>query len=421
MAQRPPSTARSPREDWWWIFDPRYSLRARAALILGGGALAFTVFIAWLASAQLQRQIHLQLNFTFETLAAQLSDKIERTLYDRYRELQLVATLSPFTQTGIDPAERRRVLEALQSSSREFAWIGLADSAGHLVSTTQRTFEGEEVSERAWFRTGRQRPHAESLHEVVIPSNPQASADAGRVRVLDLAVPVTSANGQFLGVLGAHLSWDWTTEVLLSVVPESARRELLGATVFSATNEVLLDSGSSGWTLPAPVPTLPDARQTRGAFLETTPDGARYVTGFVRSRGYREYRGLGWLVVVRQPLARAFAPVQELQNRIARWGFLFTGVLTLVSWFAAGQFSRRMRNIGAAADRIRDGDLLTVLPRPRGELDLERMCHSLGELVEDLRQGGPKPAPPRAEPAPTAPQSGNYVKPTGTDPRRVIW
>jgi HAMP domain-containing protein len=164
---------------------------------------------------------------------------------------------------------------------------------------------------------------------------------------------------------------------------------------------------------------LPDARQVRGAVLEVTAEGARYVTGFARSRGFREYRGLGWLAAVRQPVNRAFAPVQELRTRIARWGFLFMGVLTLATWFGAARISRRMRSISSAADRIREGDILTVLPRPRGELDLEQMCNSLGNLVEDLRAKEKKPTP--AEPAPSAPQSGTYVKPTGSDPRRVIW
>ena len=414
MERRPSSDSGSPRDDWWWIFDPRYSLRARAALIVGGSAMLFTVFIAWLASSRLEHQLHVQLNFTLEALAVQLGDKVDRMIYDRYRDLQFVATLAPFTQAAVEPAERRRVLESLRLSSREFAWIGFADAAGHVVSATQGTLEGAVVDARPWFRIGRQRPHAEMLADAALPSS-----GAAPNHVLELAVPVASTSGQFLGVLGAHVPWDWATEVQLSVVPESARRELLGATIYSATNEVLLDSGASGWTLPPPAPALPDPRRFRGAMLEVTADGARYVTGFVRSRGFREYKGLGWLITVRQPVDRAFAPVRELRDRIARWGFLFVGGLTLTSWLAAGQISRRMRNLAIAADRIREGDVLTVLPRPQGELDLERMCHSLGDLVESLRQQ--KAASPVADPENLAVPGSNYKKPTGTDPRRVLW
>ncbi|HUR60007.1 MAG TPA: cache domain-containing protein [Opitutaceae bacterium] len=418
MPNRSPNAASSPRDDWWWIFDPRYSLRARAALLVGGGTVLFTVFMAWFAAMLLQRQIQSQLFFTHESLAAQLSDKVDRTIYERYRELQFIATLAPFTQAGVEPAERRRVLESLQTSSRDFAWIGFADAAGHLVSATQKTFEGSVVSDRPWFRIGRERAHAESVHDVTLPSL-RAGGEPARARVLDLAVPVVSTNGQFLGVLSAQVNWDWANDVGLSVVPEAARRDLLGATIYSATQEVLLDAGSSGWTLPAPAPALSDARQVRGAMLEVTPEGARYVTGFARNRGFREYRGLGWVTTVRQPSERAFAPVRELRQRIVGWGLIFAGTLTVTSWFGIAQISRRMRGIAVAAERIREGDILTVLPRPRGELDFERMCNSLGNLVEDLRAKDKKPDAP--EPAPSAPQSGTYVKPTGTDPRRVIW
>jgi HAMP domain-containing protein len=152
--------------------------------------------------------------------------------------------------------------------------------------------------------------------------------------------------------------------------------------------------------------------------------GTPFLTGFARSRGFREYRGLGWLTVVRQPLSRTFGPADELRRAIGRWGIAFVAVLTVVVWFFFTPLARRMRGIKTAADRIRQGDVLTVMPQPRDQTELSAMCHSLGALVEEFRG---KKNPPTAEPPPTTEparppeRGGEYVKPTGTDPRRVVW
>ena len=106
--------------DWWWIFDPRYSLRARASLIFGGGAILFIVLLSWIAGTVFRRHLESQLGSSFETLAWQVSDKIDRAIYERYRELQFTASLAPFRDGATPAGERRRVLETLLASGLKF-------------------------------------------------------------------------------------------------------------------------------------------------------------------------------------------------------------------------------------------------------------------------------------------------------------
>ena len=158
----------------------------------------------------------------------------------------------------------------------------------------------------------------------------------------------------------------------------------MGGTVYAGA-EVLLDSGASGWTRPPEPPTLPEDRRLRGHFLERTTEGTAYLTGFARSRGHREYRGQGWITVVRQPVARAFAPVTALRRSIALWGCGLSLAAMCLAWLLAHQHARRLRSIRASAERIHEGDILAILPRPPGNSELARMCAALGNLIEHLR------------------------------------
>lgn len=386
MESRTATERPATERDWWWIFDPRLSLRARAALIFGGSTIAFTVAFSSLAGKIFQRSIEQQVGASFDTMAFQVSDKLDRAIFERYRELLLVAGLAPFRSSEASNLERRRLLEAVQNSAREFAWIGFADAKGRVIAATRGIFENTPVEARSWFLIGRERPYAGNLSEMPALAQALSRLEEDRsARFLDLAVPVMGEDGRFLGVLGAHLSWDWARDVQASVITEAARRQRIGATVYSMNGDVLLDSGASGWTLPPDAPTSMEARALRGSFIERTSLGTTYLTGFARSRGQREYRGLGWLTTVRQPIDLALAPARELQQRIVIWGSVFAITLVLLSWWAAGKFARRLRAIGIAANRIREGDVLTVMPRAHGDSEMSRMCGALGEMVDELR------------------------------------
>ncbi len=387
MDHRPTRAPAASEQDWWWIFDPRLSLRARAALLLGGGALLFAFLFAWLAGSLLRQTLERQLGAGFETLAFQVSDKLDRVIYQRSHDLQLAAGLGPFRSPDGSPDERRNLLEAVQDGARDFAWIGFADGKGQVRAATRGIFEDTPVDARPWFRVGRERTFVGSLVELPALARELAKSDADRgQRFLEFGVPVQSVHGQFLGVLGAQVHWDWAREVQLSVVPESARRERIGVTIYAANGEVLLDSGGTGWTQPPDAPVISDSRRFRGSLVETPAGGgAPYLTGFARSRGYREFRSLGWLITVRQPAELALAPTRALQRQIVGWGVALAVVLALISWIAAGRLARRLHAIAAAADRIREGDVLTVMPQPRGDGEYARLCGALGAMVEHFR------------------------------------
>lgn len=397
-----PSAARTdsaaPRE-WWWVFDPRLSLRAAAALFACGGTVLLVLMIAWAASLSLHRSLETQLGNTFETLAAQVADKIDRGIYERYRTIQLGANLAALRSPDTPAAERRRVLDVLQDSSPDFAWIGLTDNRGRVLVATRGQSEGVAMGDRPWFMLARERPHTSAPRETAAATRAVAADDDNDTsRVFDLAVPVQDLNGLFSGVLAAQVRWGWTRDVQNSVVSETLRRQLVGITLYGANKEVLLDSGASGWTQPPDAPALAEGRRTRGNYIEHTSVGSHYVTGFVRSRGVREYRGQGWLATVRQPVDRAFAPVDALRRAILLWGFVLAIAVGAASWIVAGRLARRLRTIGGAADRIREGDILTVIPRPPGESELARMCRALGDMVDDFRAQR-KPTPTERETA----------------------
>ncbi len=377
-------------DDWWWIFDPRQSLRARAVAIFGGLALALAVLLGWTAELHFRGQLGRQLGPTFETLAFQIGDKLDRSIDERLRGLQLAAGLAPFKNPAAPGPERRALLDAMLDAAPDCAWFGFADREGKVITATQRLFEGTAVGDTPWFRGARRAPYAGNVHESSELARELPNLADERPRFLDLAVPVNDADGNFLGVLGAHLRWSAARDTQLSVVPETARRDHIGVTLYAPSGDVLLDSGASGWTRPPDAPAIGERPGARGYLSENVPGDTEYLTGYARTKGFREFRGANWLVAVRQPAADAFAPAREVHRWIVRIGALFTIAIVVLSWLIAGRIARRMTAIATAAGRIRSGDILSEMPRPPGQGEIQSMCDALGGMVDDFRQKNEK-------------------------------
>lgn len=113
------------------------------------------------------------------------------------------------------------------------------------------------------------------------------------MRFLDVAAPIVDTQGQVLGVLGSHISWNWTHEVTREILRSLPDRpvELL---LLSANGQVLLgpkhlrarrlDIGEASGQ---------HVRMADGEFVLTA----------IKSRGYRDYPGFGWTIVARTPTA----------------------------------------------------------------------------------------------------------------------
>lgn len=374
-------------EPVWRAFDPRHSLGMRAVLIFGGGAVLFSMLVYSIGGTLLRRELERTLGPSFENLAYQVSDKLDRGLFERTRALQFSASLAVFRTAATSPAELRPALDALLDASPDCVWVGFTDANGKVICAAPNLLEGSDASTTAWFRGGRRQPFIGSPRE--LPELAREISGFGNdadPRFLDLAVPVTDSNGKFLGVLATQMRWSWARDTQSTVVPETARREHLGVTLYAATGDMMLDSGATGWTDPPPAPRVGERPGVRGSLTEVTPGDTTYLTGYARSRGFNSYRGSGWLVTVRQPAANAFAPVAEFRRQISLFGALLSAAVVILTWIFASYLTRRTKAIATAAGRIGAGDVLSLLPLAHGRDEFQKMCAALGNMVARLRQ-----------------------------------
>ncbi|PIG91115.1 PAS domain-containing sensor histidine kinase [Gloeocapsopsis sp. IPPAS B-1203] len=372
--------------------NPHRSLKARFGLAIGVIAFLLSILASLIVGYTASEQIKVNVGQSLAELAYQMTDKLDRGMFERYRDLQIVSTLNIIRNPNSNLLEQRTLLEKLQSTYPKYAWIGLTDNQGIVQASTGKLLEGVSVAQRPWFIGGQQAPYVGDVHEALKLAKLLPSPSNEPLRFVDVAAPVVDLQGNPRGVLGAHLSWTWSQEVQKSLLRSLQSRntemfvlredgsELLGPPGFNAQPQA--DNLPAE---PLPLMSVKEAQRGLNSYrIETWLDGHTYLTGFARSSGYRDYPGLGWLVLVRQRTDVAFAPARQLQHQIFAWNVTLGVLFAILGWVIAEHITKPMLAIAAAADRIRQGNTRLNIPVVQGRDEVANLSKSLNKLVSTL-------------------------------------
>lgn len=367
--------------------DPRRSLRARLSLIFGALSLLLALLLGLVVDRMTEERFRQDHGRTLAHSALRTADRLDQDLFERYRDMQTLATHDHLPNPETLAPDRRILLETFQRLYPGYAWIGLAGPSGRVLVSTNGLLEGADVSQQPWFQAARAGPYVGDGMQASLPVAGSSNPNGVSSRFVDIAVPVTDEQGRLHGVLGAYLSWDWAREVVASgIAPMDAQRQV---DVFIAGPEgriLQIHPAIRAVTDTLELESLAKAQNDENDYLVETwsDDGPRYLTGYARSDGYRDFSGMGWVVLVRQDTRIAFAPAQELKAQVLSIRVVVSGAFAALGWVLAGWLTQPLVAITAASDRILQGDRATRIPAVRGHDELTRLAASLANLVGDL-------------------------------------
>ncbi|GAA5438266.1 diguanylate cyclase (plasmid) [Deinococcus aquaticus] len=329
--------------------------------------------------------LHLQQSTgqSLQRLAFEMNDKLDRGMFERARDIQIISELQVFQDGQGVRDQQRRLLERLKSTFSSYAWIGLTDARGTVLASTGGLLEGQSAAQRPWFQGALRGPYTGDVHEakLLAPLLPRQGNEP--LRFVDVSAPIRDPSGRVTGTLGAHLSWTWAQEVRASLLQPAADRDHLDILILDRSGLVLLGPpGLQGKALA--LGTL-ERFPGSGYAVERWPDGRTYLTGVSRSAGYRSYPGLAWRVVVRQDTQVAFAGINRFRRTsvLVNLGLsvLFAGIGFAVAHFIARPLARLRR----AAQAIGAGELNASIPHTRAYLEINALASALQQLVTRLR------------------------------------
>lgn len=359
------------------------SLRSRFAL-----SIAFLVcLLAWVLGAMISHdsstRMRGEIGQDLSEISVQMIDRLDRDMANRAHILSVLGTLKALRDPS-DLKQVRALLDQLQSQFPSLSWIGFTDMTGMVKASSNGVLENVSIAPRPVFLSGREHLSVGDVHEAVLLSKLLPNPTGEAMKFVDISLPVLGyTSNQPIGVLATHLSWAWADEIRQSLLDPMQQRRQVEFFVIGADRTILLGPKASvGQRLH--LPALDDLKKGSSEWaVQTWPDGNRYLTGFASSRGYGEYTGLGWTVIARQSLDEAYAPARDLERDILIWGVGLAFIMAFIGWLLADHFTRPLRKIAHAADRLSAGEI-TVIPDLKGTREIEQLSQSIRQLVESL-------------------------------------
>ncbi len=348
-------------------------------------SIVLTVVLVMLVQRQASRHVEENIGYGLGDLAQQTADKLDRGMFERYREVMLMARrfgeLDPRSETG----QRRQMLGDAVESYGYYGWLGFAAPDGTVVAAARGLLEGGNVAQRPWFSNALQGIHIGDVHDAVKLARLLPATGNQPLRFVDVAFPVLDADGKTTGVLGAHLSWQWARDIEHSVIqPIQAGRQVQALIVSS--EGVVLHGPDNVLGATLSLPSIHQARGQKGAgfSLETWSDGKDYLVGYRQTMGFREYPGLGWIVLLRQEAENAYAPVRRISQYALWTGVSLALLFSLAGALVANWITHPIKQLQEYADRIRHGEPATIHPDARAYDEVHSLSSALNMLLDDL-------------------------------------
>ena len=296
------------------------------------------------------KQVRSSIGRNLAELANHTTSRLDRAMFERYREVNLMALRLGSTDAGAVRAE----LAAMQRTYAHYAWIGWVAPTGHVAASSNGLLVGQDVSARPWFRAALEGRHVGDVHEAALLAKLLPNPSHEPLRFVDIAFPVDRPGDPQRWMLAVHLSWRWARDLEQPIFSSLDQDRAVQALIVSRGGTVLLGP-QEVQDQQLPVPSLAAADRGSGFTIERWPDGKRYVVGYSHDRGYQSYPGLGWRVLVRQDLETAFAPVRQLQLHLLAWGLGVAFLFSLLGWLAARVVTRPLNHLAADARELEAG------------------------------------------------------------------
>ncbi len=255
---------------------------------------------------------------TLETFSKQAIDLIDRNLFERSAAIRWWSTDQYLWNALQDPSEENLTaasqrLRDINSSYSMYRNLVLSDRMGRIVTASTPElipdFQGVRVADHSWFvRAMRTKDSTEySVQDV---GETELERGARRSLIYSGAVRRDGARaGECVGVLGSL--FDWVTEsgkILRTCLPKNRNgKRIEGCVAFYTNSEGEVIESTDESLIPLSItPELPELH--RDLAIGQSVSGVLrmndeiYIIGSSRSKGYREYKGLGWSAHILRPL-----------------------------------------------------------------------------------------------------------------------
>lgn len=355
------------------------SLRSHLTLWFAGLSLLTLLSVGFYVGHIATEQMKQASGNALLSTARSAAELLGAQLHERQLEVSMLSRAPLFKRGDLDDPDILASMELRSQSRAEYAWMGVADADGRVRQAVNGLLVNQSVKERPWFQAGMRGAYTGDPHEAVLLAKLLPGTTNGEpLRFIDFAAPIRNAEGQVVGVLGAHAHWSWVTRIVDAVVLRKDMTPDVEALIVDQDGKVLYPEPLMGQR----VPNMPQARENHSDTSGWSV-GNGYLTSVVAVPTPAS-TDLTWYIAVRQPLDIALQPARILFYKLLVLGVLAAIVFALVAYYLALYLSRPIEQLAKSAKEVQNQQPGVTFPRDHSVREIAQLGQSLQGMTQSL-------------------------------------
>lgn len=350
------------------------SLRSHLTLWFGGLSLLTLLsvgfYVGHIATEQMKQASGNALLNTARAAATLLGEQLR----ERQLEVYLLSRAPHLERGDLDNPAILKSMQLRTQARAEYAWMGVTDAEGNVRQAVNDLLVGQSVQKRPWFQIGLRRQYTGDPHEAVLLAKLLPGLPNGEpLRFIDFAAPIHNAEGQVIGVLGAHAHWSWVTRIVESAAfSHKNSAPDIQALIVDHDGKVLYPEALMGQQLAIGDSVLPGWTAANGYLTSMvtvpTPSGT----------------ALSWSIAIRQPLETALQPARMLQYELLILGVFAAIVFGLVAYYLALYLSRPIEQLAHSAKQVQNNQTGAQFQLQHPVLEIAQLGQSIDAMTQSL-------------------------------------
>lgn len=350
------------------------SLRSHLTLWFAGLSLLTLLsvgfYVGHIATEQMKQASGNALLNTARSAASLLGEQLR----ERQLEVYLLSRAPHLERGDLDNPAILKSMQLRTQARAEYAWMGVTDAEGKVHQAVNDLLVGQSVQQRPWFQAGMRGEYTGDPHEAVLLAKMLPGLPNGEpLRFIDFAAPIRNADGQVIGVLGAHAHWSWVTRIVESAAfSHKNSTPDIEALIIDHDGKILYPEALAGQQLAA-----------MDSKLQGWTAGNGFLTSMV-TVPTPSSTALSWSIAVRQPLETALQPARLLMYKLLLLGVVAAVLFGLVAYYLALYLSRPIEQLARSARQVQNKEPGAQFPLQHPVLEIAQLGQSIDAMTQSL-------------------------------------
>ncbi|WNZ82255.1 diguanylate cyclase [Pseudomonas sp. P108] len=350
------------------------SLRSHLTLWFAGLSLLTLLsvgfYVGHIATEQMKQASGNALLNTARSAASLLGEQLR----ERQLEVYLLSRAPHLERGDLDNPAILKSMQLRTQARAEYAWMGVTDAEGKVHQAVNGLLVGQSVQQRPWFQAGLRGEYTGDPHEAVLLAKMLPGLPNGEpLRFIDFAAPIRNADGQVIGVLGAHAHWSWVTRIVESAAfSHKNSTPDIEALIIDHDGKILYPEALAGQQLAA-----------MDSKLQGWTAGNGFLTSMV-TVPTPSSTALSWSIAVRQPLETALQPARLLLYKLLILGVVAAVLFGLVAYYLALYLSRPIEQLAHSARQVQNKQPGAQFPLQHPVREIAQLGQSIDAMTQSL-------------------------------------